>query len=595
MKGLFFRRALVYLVLYVLVFLALVVTQFSQKTGFTLTIGSMAVSGRFEQVIESGRSGVSSERAISGELGVLFGGMEFKLSGDDGLRSLAASGKWQTIEPLSFRVEDKVLLVQLSDKSSLRFQTVFIDGAETLRVTASLTKGLKATSIPYKPLRSSRVAELKDGRTAIIVGEDSYAFNKATIDAEHQVLIIGEANPSFAYGKIIPKKTLSSTDLTLSQASDKAAYERSLSRWRDLAYSAWERSMAGSPDEETVVAYLVESKRRGTYRSAVATTPQTFVEGNSRNYRSAPFFGRLDEALRSLSAAERETLGRLSRLANERNTELFTEPDLVSFISLRASRGLVDDIATFARSIDPASISAPLATGFLEAWTDWKSHSRSEQNPFDKLLDQSRFVLIQTLLKTEGGFVFSFNGDKADLSFNLRTGRALVRYADAAGLSEWGDLGRSLILSCLSLADGNGLLPLEIQASSGAAPVASLTRLSSARVYKSLASETSFPHEEALPSELGPGLWAWTIASVSAIKDEEALDISVSFPAGETHYMLLRGIKPFTKIQLYGIDFRTDPRFERYDSSGWAYSSSEQTLLLKMKHKSTIEHIRIYF
>jgi hypothetical protein len=59
--------------------------------------------------------------------------------------------------------------------------------------------------------------------------------------------------------------------------------------------------------------------------------------------------------------------------------------------------------------------------------------------------------------------------------------------------------------------------------------------------------------------------------------------------------MLIRGLRPFVKIQLYGIDYRTDPQFERYDSSGWSFSSSEQTLLLKLKHRSQVEHIRVFY
>jgi hypothetical protein len=43
------------------------------------------------------------------------------------------------------------------------------------------------------------------------------------------------------------------------------------------------------------------------------------------------------------------------------------------------------------------------------------------------------------------------------------------------------------------------------------------------------------------------------------------------------------------------MDYRTDPQFERYDSSGWSYSSAEQTLLLKMKHREETEHIRIFY
>jgi hypothetical protein len=71
--------------------------------------------------------------------------------------------------------------------------------------------------------------------------------------------------------------------------------------------------------------------------------------------------------------------------------------------------------------------------------------------------------------------------------------------------------------------------------------------------------------------------------------------VAATFPTGLTHYMIFMNVPVFTKIQLYDQDYRTDPNFERYDSSGWAYSASTQTLLVKMKHKNDVEHIRIYF
>jgi hypothetical protein len=77
--------------------------------------------------------------------------------------------------------------------------------------------------------------------------------------------------------------------------------------------------------------------------------------------------------------------------------------------------------------------------------------------------------------------------------------------------------------------------------------------------------------------------------------ENNMLDIAATFPVGETHYMVIRGVKPFTKIQLYNMDYRTDPQFERYDSSGWSYSPSEQTLLVKMKHRTNTEHVRIFY
>jgi hypothetical protein len=59
--------------------------------------------------------------------------------------------------------------------------------------------------------------------------------------------------------------------------------------------------------------------------------------------------------------------------------------------------------------------------------------------------------------------------------------------------------------------------------------------------------------------------------------------------------MLICGISRPSRLQLYGIDYRTAVDFERYNSSGWTYSASEQILLLKMVHRNQVEHIRIFY
>ena len=41
--------------------------------------------------------------------------------------------------------------------------------------------------------------------------------------------------------------------------------------------------------------------------------------------------------------------------------------------------------------------------------------------------------------------------------------------------------------------------------------------------------------------------------------------------------------------------FRTDPRFETYNSSGYVYKADSQSLLLKSRHKTQIEKIRMSY
>ena len=196
--------------------------------------------------------------------------------------------------------------------------------------------------------------------------------------------------------------------------------------------------------------------------------------------------------------------------------------------------------------------------------------------------------------------VFVFDKNRGDTEYNLRLGKALLDYAEIVDDSAWAGIGRSLILSSLSLGDSPGEVKAAIILSDSDSTdyiiiEESPERLSSAGLYRSLNLSAFLPRavDLALP---GNNIWAMTAAEkVSASMRNNMLEISVSFPAGESHYMILRGIRSFSRIQLYNIDYRSDPQFERYDSSGWVYNVQEQTLLVKMRHRAGEESIRIFF
>jgi hypothetical protein len=228
-------------------------------------------------------------------------------------------------------------------------------------------------------------------------------------------------------------------------------------------------------------------------------------------------------------------------------------------------------------------------------------------------MDQSCFSISEEIIMINKGEedrerILVFNRGAANLEFNLRLGAGLAAYGEYAAQEVWGGIGRSLVLSVLSFVDKTGKAPLTLTraengdilpAMDAATGEVSDETLSSARIYRQL--RLGDYSAKAIGLGLGSslnGAWAWTAAAeVTANFNQEnnSLDISASFPIGETHYMLIRGIRSFNRIQLYNIPFRTDPQFERYDSSGWAYSPSEQTLMVKMKHRLTTEHILIYY
>jgi len=556
----------------------------------------MVVSGNYRDAGLAANAAVQGTHPVEDGASVFFGGTEFRLFGSEGLSGLAA-GEALRLRPRSMSVTQDKVSFTLDDGTRLEFDTQFSEGSEALSIRAALGRTYSDLRLPFRPLRSSKVTEEK-GKLLIVSSDSEYSFGASKVDSDKRLVSFSSKAPVVSYGIVPAIKAFSPGSFVVSAAANQQSYDRALQRWRDQAYVGWERAMAGSVDEDTVAAYIQESALRGNYRSAVATVPVSFLEGAQRSFRTSVYLGRLDLALRTLSSADRETLARLSREANEKSPDLLSEPGLVSFLAVRGSNTLLNDTAALARSIDPAVMTPLLAVGTLEAWRDWKLYRPGVDNPFDRLVDQAKFVLSSIIKRAGDTTVLAFPGGQGGTAFSLRLGMALEGYGSAASQSDWAGLGRSLILSVLSLADQGGSAPAAFQLSQDGTSVAPLGegRLSAASLYRSIAPEGFASRSVRVSGDAMSGIWAWSAASDLTLSyTDGALDLAADFPIGETHYLLIRGVKSFTKIQLYGIDFRTDPRFERYDSSGWAYSASEQTLLVKMKHRSPTEHVKVFF
>jgi hypothetical protein len=304
----------------------------------------------------------------------------------------------------------------------------------------------------------------------------------------------------------------------------------------------------------------------------------------------------MDEARRSFTQAEREKTGRISRMISERSVDLLKESHVFEFLLVRGYVNFAEDGLELIRSLTPAALTPEICPGIFEGYMDivkWRSHG---DNPFDRLVDQACHVFSEGIRRnTENEQALVFNGNIADIEFNLRLGKALWIWADAAGSDAWADLGRSLVLSVLLMQDNTGSVPASVQVSESGRFSEGPGRFSAARVCRILNLGEYYPRAAGIGSGVS-GLWAWTAASsVSAAQEGNVLDISVSFPVGEIHYLMIRGVRSFAKIQIYNLDYPTDPQFESYDASGWVYSVQDQILVLKLKHRSAVEHIKIFY
>ena len=606
-------RFLFLLVMYPVIFITLVQFQFAKKTNFTLRAGDLVIQGNYGTNPRQ-RSGTY---VLSGPASVFFGGMEFILG--DGLE-LTGSANTPALPQLMSTTDNEVYF-RLDRGPELVFTTQYTGGAIELVIRAdfsasdfsvsdsstsdlasdsstsvvpadgeapsdSTNGGYHSLKIPFRPLSTSVVQ--KGGRVLLVnSGGVNYTFNR---DTEADSVVLETQHPAISYRVLPDKKTASPQDFIIPAALDTEEYEGALALWLDQSYLLWNRTAANAGGEitsELICAYMSESLKRGTYRAASAAVSASWNPANAF-YEASAYIGRFDSALRSFSAAERERSTRLARLFNEKSVDFLKESHIIEFLAVRGYDNLLDDAAGILRTFDPASMTAEQAAGILEGRRDWGLYRQGRHNPFDRFVDQALFVITGSLRKNPragGALVFtkSASGEEASTELNLRLGRALLQYDDDETA-----LGRTLILSVLSLADRYGAVPRRVRENF----TEDGERLDSQHIYR-----ICFAGENYARSQIaGSGLWAWTAASsISGSTGAGRLDLLVRFPAGETHYMIIRGIKPFTTLQFNGYAANQDNQFERYDSSGWTYSAAEQTLLLKIRHRLPEERITILY
>jgi hypothetical protein len=596
-----FPRIMLLFLFYVAVFVTLAMVQFAGQGGFTRQVGLLVVTGQYRLPGADESPASSNEYLLDGEASVIFGGLEFSLHGGDGDNSfclVTQEGVRETVRPERMTISGESVLFALPGGGELDFSSHGRGGLPELRIAGVFPGGVTGVELPYKPLRKTRFTDSGDGQFVVSADGVNYGFGRSPLDAGRRLLFLNAGEPALSYTAILEKRIFSPGEFIIPEAQSRQGFDEAFSHWLDQNFSIWNRTIQGQNDEELVTAYVEEALGRGTYKAAVSAVPPAFLNGQRRTYISSVYLGRLWDAVRSLNAQEREKLGRLSRQIDERSPDFLKEPHVFEYLAVRGYANFVEEGVEFIRSVDPAQLTLEHAAGVLEGFIDFKTYRSNAANPFERLIDQVCFLISGAIRMTpERDRVFVFAGQNGEAEFNMRLGKALLDWAESSGNDSWAGAARSLILSALSLGDGSGMVKtgflLSAEGEITEAPVPS--QLTTARLYHILRPREYGP-KALVAAVLGNNIWVWTAArSVSASLQNDILDISVSFPVGETHYMILRGVRPFAKIQLYNMDFRTDPQFERYDSSGWSYNAQEQTLVLKMKHRTTVEHVRIIY
>jgi len=559
--------------LYCLVFIGLVTLQFSGKGNFSLSAGAMTIRGRYlqteQQPRENGFSGDETSAAaaqrVAGGIKIFFGGLEFSLKEEreKGLLLSGNDGRLTAVNPEYITVTDNAARFGLPGGNALVFNSFDSARGPELYITAELAENITEIIIPIILRRSSLVRE--NGQSAIMYGGLQYSFANPAQELEYGTLILSKEKTSVSYRSRGEQKAFDPEDYIIAQAQN---YESILNAWRDSSYAYWNQNAASLQYEDDVIAYCVEAMRRGSYAAAVSAVSRNFLNSPRQSYRSSVFIGGMSGAYRSFTALENEKLSHITGLARERSPDVFKEEHILDFLFSRNNAALASEVINIMQNTEAGMLIPDYCPGLFEAYSDFKRYRPSANNPFEYLAEQALLIVSENLsLDSDNDLLFASDSEGRNPEYSMRLGISLIGWAQAD--SQWAAIGRSLVISALS-SGGSG----------------------AGKLYNSLIHADYNPGAKSLSDSL----WAWTASpSVTASYISGNLNIAFSFPVGSSHYVIIKGVSPFLKIQIHDMDWRTDSQFERYDSSGWIYYSQEQILILKMRHRTQLENIRIFY
>ncbi|MDR1972646.1 MAG: hypothetical protein LBQ46_12090 [Treponema sp.] len=586
--------------LYGLIFVVMSSFQFAKKGSFSLRVHHLTAEGRYRALEEGELLPLAESSPLAGDTRILYGGLEFLLPGagpDEPSLYLIdeEGGRYPCFAEYMVR-DGEGLRFYLSGDAELFFDAGG-DGLELQIAGDFKDDTFTGLELTYRPLRTSRVRDEGNGQWAISAEGRDYHFGR--IGAQDRgVLVLQKGGPPISYRAVERERVWRREDYVLAEAAEDGSYREALLQWSDKNYSLWGRLISSRADEDLVIAYEGEALRRGTYKAALSAVPRTFLSSPRRSYESSVYLGDMAAAYRGLTVAEGEQMAHLVAFLDRGSTDFLLERGSLEFLALRGREDLLDRGIALIRTMNPPSLRPEQIPGLLEALTELRVYrprvfDGEDSGKFDDLTAQAELILSECLnrVSAEGDLILAFRDGRADTEWNLRLGKALADWGEGAN-GDLAAIGRSIVLSVLSLEDGEGRVPSSLILDEGAGEDPG--HVSTARLYRLLGLGDYRPRARALSPAL-PGLWTWTAAAeIQVVREGQILDIAPSFPPGESHYMVIRGLEPFYRLQFYGMDWRSDPNFERYDSSGWVYYAGDRTLVLKVKHRSAVEHIRIY-
>ena len=567
----FVRKSFTLLVIYAVLIIGIFVLQFKNDSIISEKIGSLHIT-----LLES----VSEDNNISlkNKFNISFNGLSFSANDDNPLKAVIDNVErpvslktWKKLSPLSCELDftnDIRIIYSISDEGPHAY----------LSTEAKLPFNVSKITVPYGFGVGTTVTEQSDNKIKVSSKKNAWELSAPKINRDGIVLTHRENLISYAFHD----KTRSFTfdDALQIDTASETVYINNIENLKTNLINAFGQvQQDATVAEQEAVSYVAAMAEKGNFNEALDVVPQSFKRSALRTFLSAPYFdtlARINEPLQ----AQLKTYGEMIVRANEGSYfDVFNVRFIADYMCMHPGSESVRSLLARVAQADVSECSVQQVTGILNVYNELEAKNPELANILAPVAIRCVEKIQSSTALDEHSVTIAEKGTFLSVIQAVQAGDAVYRYGSIIKNPGYMAGGRLIINSYLK--------------DSASFDLRTLGELYPVVVHNN----TFYPHFEVLSFNNGKAVWAWTCASnISYQNDNQGtITLNIDFPLSYTHYLIINGIDQFQQIYIYDMAFRTDYRFETYNSSGYVYQNDFKSLLLKSRHKSQVEQIRLVY
>lgn len=484
----------------------------------------------------------------------------------------------KNIHLLSYNKDDSTFRFEFTEGVAFNISLSDDSSEAPLTVRAEVPQTVQNFYLPYGFAYNMKIQ--KDEGKKVVLNDKKLNWSFSTDEVNDGYIVFSAKETLANYSIFDDTKKFTLDSLTELAQAEGINYLTVTTNFKNNLISAFKATLSDNNfSEQAVVSYVAAMSEAGKYQQAVDDIPQSYKRSEQRTYLSAPYFNNLVNMNTILEQQLKTDSNLISKAVYSDSLDIFTTHNLAAHLCIHDKKDEVTKILEKAASADILNCAIAQITGIMQTFNDLCSMNTEYAKILRPVMDACIEKLTSACKFENNVLTISENDTFLSVIQGVETGIALLRYGEISGNEIYTKAGRVIVSSYISESSSFDLRTL-------------------ANLYPLIAYDNwYYPHFNIIHAEKNKSIWAWTCAQeIKYLKDDEgSILLSVVFPQGLTHYIIFKEIPEFNSIYMYNMAFRTDPRFETYNSSGYVYKTATNTLLIKSRHKSETEDIKLVY